>query len=173
MNFTIRDALEEDLLGVAQVKIDTWRSTYRGIIRDELLDGLDLQEQAEKFGDLLFDEKQQKFLIIAENEGKIIGFAAGGRERSGEYEITGEIYAIYVLAEVQNQGIGKALLYESFIRLNKMNLRSILLWVLEQNQSRKFYEKYGGREIDKKIMEIAGDQHLLLGYAWKEVDIFR
>lgn len=34
----IHDATVSDLPGIAKVKVDTWRTTYRGILSDETLD---------------------------------------------------------------------------------------------------------------------------------------
>jgi Acetyltransferase (GNAT) family. len=50
-------------------------------------------------------------VYVAENKsGKIVGFAAGGRERMGKYMYQGELFAIYILEEYQRQGIGRQLL---------------------------------------------------------------
>lgn len=134
----LREAAREDLLGITKVKIDTWKSTYKGMISDEILDNLDLNEQAEKLKDLLPRKDDKKFLLAAEVDGVIVGFAAGGIERDGKYGVDGEVYAIYVLKEYQNQNIGKNLMKYSIEKLSDMGLISSLVWVLESNPYKQY-----------------------------------
>jgi len=164
----IRDAKTEDLLSIAKVKIDTWHSTYRGFITDDVLDKFDLSEQAEKFGELIPQGCEKKFLIVAEANGTIVGFAAGGSERDGKYGIDGEVYAVYVHEKYQNQGIGNNLMVHSAEKLANMGFESMLVWVLEDNPFKRFYEKYGGTQIDKKPFEISDNGHFVVAYAWKD-----
>ncbi|MCX7749311.1 MAG: GNAT family N-acetyltransferase [Clostridia bacterium] len=165
MKFVIRDANHKDLIDIAKVKIDTWRSTYRGLIPDDILDHFEVNDQAEQFGEIL--KSPQNFLIVAEWEGTIAGLAAGGPEREGKYGIDGEVYAIYVLKEYQNTGAGKELMAQSAKKLVNMGFQSMLVWVLEKNPYRRFYEKIGGREIGKKTFGIGGENQKFAAYAWE------
>lgn len=166
--FMVRDVSEEDLLGIAKVKIDTWKTTYKGIISDEILDKLDLNEQAEKFKELLPAKDDKKFLLAVEVDSAIVGFAAGGIGRDGKYGVDGEIYAIYVLEEYQNQNIGKYLMKYSIEKLSEMGLISFLVWVLESNPYKQFYEKLGGVQIDRKPLDSSDGSPFIIAYAWKD-----
>lgn len=165
----VRDAKVEDLLSIAKVKIDSWGSTYRGIIADDILDNFDVQEQAKKFGELIPQGMEKKFLIVAEANGKIMGFAAGGSEREGKYEVDGEVYAIYVLQEYQNEGIGKELMAHSVKKLITMGFDSMLVWVLEKNPYKAFYEKLGGIQFNKKPLEMGDNKEQVMAYVWKDL----
>jgi len=169
MKCIIRDAQAEDLMGIAKVKIDTWRSTYKGIISDEILAGFDLKEQAEKFKELLTGGSNGTFFIAAEADGVLVGFAAGGTERDGKYGIDGEVYAVYVLQEYQNRGVGRMLMECSAEKLAGMGFKSLLVWVLEDNPYRNFYEKHGGILIDKKQLELGGNKYCVTAYAWRDL----
>lgn len=127
-----------------------------------------MDEQAEKFKDMIPEGHEKKFLIVAESYGAIAGFAAGGAERDGKYGIDGEVYAVYVQKEYQNQGIGKMLMACSAERLASMGFESMLVWVLEDNPYKRFYERNGGIQIDKKVLEIGSNQHFLVAYAWRD-----
>jgi GNAT superfamily N-acetyltransferase len=163
----LREASIDDLIGIAKVKIDTWKTTYKGIISDEALENLDLYEQAEKFKDLLPEKDNKKFLLVAEVDGVIVGFSAGGIEREGNYGIDGEVYAIYVLKQYQNQNIGKSLMKCSIEKLSGMGLNSFLIWVLESNPYKQFYEKLGGVQIDRKPLDSSDDSPFITAYAWE------
>ncbi|MDP4183106.1 MAG: GNAT family N-acetyltransferase [Bacillota bacterium] len=169
----IRDAKKEDLLNVAKVKIDTWRTAYGRIVSDEILNNFDLDEQAKKLGELIEQCDGKKFLAVAEASGEVVGFAAGGSERDGKHGIDGEVYAIYVFKEHQNQGIGKKLMEYSAKKLEGMGFNSMLVWVLEENRYKRFYEKHGGIQIDKKSLEIGGEDHFIVAYAWREMRDFQ
>src|SRR5690606_37668646 len=116
--------------GIARVHVDSWRTTYKGIVSESVLQNLSYEQRAENWrrGIELND------LYVAEDEsGSIVGFATGGKERTGNYEADGELYAIYLLDEVQGMGIGKELIQTIAGSLQEQGLTSMLVWVLEQN----------------------------------------
>jgi hypothetical protein len=51
----IRDALQTDAAGIARVHVNSWRSTYRGIVPDQFLDSLSLERREQYWHDLLSD----------------------------------------------------------------------------------------------------------------------
>lgn len=78
----IRKARSEDAKGIAKVHIDSWRTTYRGIVPDTYLKALHYEEKEEIWKRAILTGS----VFIAENEeGQIVGFANGGKERSGQY----------------------------------------------------------------------------------------
>lgn len=84
------------------------------------------------------------------------------------YGVAGEVYAIYVLKEYQNQNIGRNLMKYSIEKLSKMGLISFLVWVLESNPYKQFYEKLGGTQIDRKPLDSSDGSPFLIAYAWKD-----
>ena len=110
-------------------------------------------------------------VYVAESEsGKIVGFSTGGKERSGKYnDFTGELYAIYILEEYQGQGIGRKLIKPVIEDLIESDISSMLVLVLEQNNSRYFYEAIGGKPIDLLEVVIAGQKLKELVYGWDDI----
>ncbi len=114
-------------------------------------------------------------VYVAEgNEGIIVGFSKGDKERSGNYNgYDGELYAIYILKEYQGKGIGKALVKPIIDEIKGMGLNSMLVLVLEENNSRQFYESLEGSIIDTIEVEIGGKKLTELVYGWEDIsDIF-
>jgi ribosomal protein S18 acetylase RimI-like enzyme len=147
----IRKATSSDTPGIAKVQVDSWRSTYKGIIPNDFLDSLSYDKQEAKWNELIKNRKTITF--VAENPLKqIIGFATGGPERTGKYSYESELYAIYILKEYQRKGIGKQLIQG----LIKEGMSSFLVWVLADNPSRRFYEKLGGKKIGTESITIGG-----------------
>ncbi|ASF40622.1 N-acetyltransferase [Halobacillus halophilus] len=135
----IRRAAVTDAEGVAKVQVDSWRSTYERIVPEEYLTSMTYENRAQKWKEMI----TKQMVYVAENcEGDIIGFSNGGQARSRTYpEYEGELYALYLLKKHQRNGLGKRLIEPIIHELNKMNIYSMLVFVLADNDSRFFYEK--------------------------------
>lgn len=163
----IRKARIEDAAGIAKVHVDSWRTTYKGIVPDTFLDNLSYEQR-----ELIWKKgMNENNVYIAENEnGQVIGFSTGGKERTGKYEAyTGELYAIYILKEYQGKGIGRLLVRSVVADLKDKNLNSMLIWAIEENPACHFYERLGGKKIDTEEIEIAGEILNEVAYGWADV----
>ena len=108
--------------------------------------------------------------VVENKVGEIVGFSKGGKERSSKYKgYDGEIYAIYILQEYQGKGIGIALVKPIINDLIGVGINSMLVLVLKDNNSRKFYESLGGRKIDTVEVEIGGNKLSELVYGWEDI----
>ncbi|WP_409254236.1 N-acetyltransferase family protein [Bacillus sp. SCS-153A] len=162
----VRKATPEDSLGIAKVQVDTWKSTYQGIVPDKYLDSMTLKSRDEKWKAIL----NKGTVYVAEEKGTIVGFSSGGSERTGNYpEFQGELYAIYILKDYQRKGLGKLLLQPVVNDLIQKNILSMIVVVLEDNPSRYFYESLGASLLDTVQAEIGGKQLLERVYGWKDI----
>lgn len=129
-------------------------STYTGLIKDDVLNNLSVsakgnnQEQA-------IGSNEMIYVALNEKE-QIIGFASGGKSRSPEYPYDGELYAIYLLKEYQQQGIGRKLIQSIVNELQSGGYQSMIVWVLSQNPSKLAYERLGGIVLVSKDIQIGG-----------------
>ncbi|WP_425339520.1 N-acetyltransferase family protein [Lentibacillus salicampi] len=110
----------------------------------------------------------QSSVYVAETgDGKIVGFSTGGKERGGKYAgYDGELYAIYIFEEYQGGGLGKKLVKPIADELIQDGFKSMLVWVLEDNAAKYFYEKLGGQYIDTTDITIAGAELKEIAYGW-------
>lgn len=93
----VREAQMADAVAIGRVLVETWRAQYRGVVSDDYLDGLTVGAQARRWELRLSDPTSQAFAYVAETEnGRVVGFAAGGAERNGDALYAGELYAIYI-----------------------------------------------------------------------------
>lgn len=163
----IRRAELGDAKGMAKVHVDSWRTTYKEIVHQSFLDSLSYSERETRWSKQITDQE----VFVAENEqGEIVGFAAGGKERSGTYpDYDGELYAIYLLKEVQGQGIGKALVKRVAHSMLEKGYNSMLVLVLAENRSRYFYETLGAVQIHTEVETIAGERYEEAVYGWKSI----
>ncbi|WP_242225286.1 GNAT family N-acetyltransferase [Bacillus cereus group sp. BfR-BA-01380] len=157
-----------DAKELAHVHVDSWRETYEGIMPKEVLDKKSYEKREGLWRKIL--QEQQSHVYVAKTvDGKIIGFADGGKERTGSYEYEGELYAIYILKEYQRNHLGKKLLKAVAADLYKNDYQSMLVWVVANNPSKYFYEALQGSFIDEKVIE---ELHVKeIAYGWKDIKI--
>mgnify|MGYP000949126758 FL=1 len=162
----IRKAEIKDSKCIAKVNIDVWRTTYRGIMPDEDLDNLSCHDREKFCKELLEKKENDAFIYVAEDEIKgVIGFISGGRERERNDDSSCEIYAIYVSKEFQRKGIGRSLFKKALEEFIGLNLKSLKIWVLNENPYKRFYEKLGGKQIESK--KIKGLD--IVAYGWDDI----
>lgn len=168
----IRDATPADAAAMAHVRVKAWQQAYRGILPDDLLDKMDEAAITERWRTIVLPNPGPGvFNLVIEDENRlVVGFAAGGPERTPDPQYPGEIYALYVLPGCQRHGAGQALISAGVEKLLAQGLQSLLIWVLEQNHiGRSFYEKIGGQPVRSKKVEIGNALYPEIGYGWKDM----
>jgi L-amino acid N-acyltransferase YncA len=172
-NWLIRKAAAADAAGIARVHVDSWRSTYAGIMPDTLLAGMTYADREEMWINRLSNQENPNPLLVAEDaQGRIVGFAAAGPERTSRPDYGAEVYAVYLLEAEQGAGIGKVLFTEAASRLRELGYDSLLVWVARDNPACGFYAALGGVLIDEKEEEYGGRGIKLLAYGWQGLDEF-
>jgi len=140
----IRKAKKPDAEGIARVHVRSWQSAYRGILPDDFLAELDLDQRTQRWGDILANLGSRQHLWVAESTG-IVGFVQAGPNRDKEAPVSaGEVYAIYLDPDVVGTGLGRRLFTRAVGRLRRESYLYATLWVLEENhRARRFYEAAG------------------------------
>jgi ribosomal protein S18 acetylase RimI-like enzyme len=169
MTASIRPARLQDAPGIAKVQVDSWRSTYKGLIDDVFLAGLSYDGRSQNWTQNLTAPQKVRFLQVAETEpGQIVGFVFAGPEREGDPIYQGEIYAIYLFQQAQGQGLGRKLILTAMQELCERGFSSMLLWVLKDNlAARKFYEAVGGDTLREKPVELGSQILVEVAYGRK------
>jgi GNAT superfamily N-acetyltransferase len=166
----IRDATVEDADGIARVHVTAWQETYRGLMSDEFLDRLSVEQRAKRWKQTLSDPADVYHrVIVAGNDNEIVGFANYGKNRSDDAEYRGELFAIYVLKKFQGQGIGRELVKRVAQGLLAQDISSMLVWVLAKNPYRRFYESLGGVRLREQMIDFAGESLREKAYGWRDI----
>jgi len=167
---SIKQACTEDAPGIAQVHVDSWRTTYPGIVPQNYLDQLSYEGHTRGWASQL--RNPRLYTYVAEDEsGHIVGFVSGGAEREGDPLFKGELYAIYLLQACQGQGIGRLLTRALVKRLVQVGMNSMLLWVFAANPACRFYEALGGQQVKTKQIEIDGVTLDEIAYGWTDIKV--
>lgn len=167
----IRPAAQADAPQIAAVHVASWQTTYAGMLPDEFLAGLSAERRTPQWERILERTAEGGGVFVAEDpNGGIVGFAHVGLPAElPEYEAI--LYSIYLLKSAQGQGLGKGLLCAAAHWLIGQGYRSMMLWVLDQNPTVRFYEAMGGKPIGQKADRIGETQVIELGYGWSDVGV--
>ena len=137
----VRPARLEDARPTAEVHVETWRATYPGVMPQELLDNLSVDEREALWRQRIPDVRTSQFVAEGGEADGLLGFVSVGPSFSQPG--VGELYAIYVRPEAQGRGVGLALMDVGVGRLAATWDQAILLVATENPQARSFYERYG------------------------------
>jgi len=171
----VREANLNDVRAIARVHVDTWHTTYKGIIPESYLAKLSYQQRENAWQKILENTaSSSQFIYVAENDsGEIIGFADGGKERTGDRTYKGELYSIYILETYQRQGIGYQLTLAVVDKLSELGFDSMLVWVLADNPACGFYENIGGQKVYERRIERGGVTLNEIAYGWQNITTVR
>jgi GNAT superfamily N-acetyltransferase len=169
VSMRIRPSKVTDAHSISCVYIQTWQDTYLSLVPFGYLYSMSQSHLEQGFIDELKSKKVISY--VAEDHGEVVGFASGGYERHGDYIYRGEIYALYVLKNHQRQGIGTELVSALTTKLNHFGIYSMLVWVLERNPYRRFYEKINGIYLRKQRMPFAGEILDTTAYGWLDTNL--
>ena len=167
MALLVRRMKPEDAPSVAEIHIASWREAYRGIIRQDFLDSLDVAQRSAGWKAGVEKNDPPILRLVCEREGKILGFACGLGNRSPTEmpDCDSELWAIYVDPQSTRGGVGRALLEGFKAELRAVGKTKLCIWALQENtRARRFYEKSGGVLKGTKITKIAGQELPEVGY---------
>ncbi len=163
----IRQATEEDAYGIAMVTVESWQSTYKGIVEDKVLRGMTIEDKTKRWKRKIGDGS---ILFVAEDEGLIIGYVHAGEERTGSSGYDSELYAIYLLDQYHRQGIGQSMISMAALALSEQKFTSMIVWVMEGNRAEDFYLKLGAQRVGNDQLRLGDTTHLLHGLGWERLE---
>jgi GNAT superfamily N-acetyltransferase len=172
--WNVRAAVIHDARAIAEVHVESWKSTYRGIFPEALLKGLSVEKRESFWRDSLAapEPPSPATLVGCDACGNVVAFVSGGKERTGQLGCDGEIYAIYLRQEAQRKGLGASLVRQFVHELDARGFGSMAVWVLALNPSRKFYERLGGTVIAQQQIEQGGQPFVEVAYGWQSLNVF-
>lgn len=169
-SYEIRKAVLSDAEGIAHVHVKSWQTSYRSIIEQSFLDNISYEQRLKSRKEIL--KSKDTLQLVVTFEGEIVGFVNAGPLRPEVYNEQlslsndeaikrGEIYAIYLLREHQQKGLGKILYQECRRWFKAQGYPHFVTWGLANNtRARRFYESEGGEMIGEVTIEI-GDKNYL------------
>ena len=153
MKHIIRKMNKDDCKGMTHVITIAWNETYKGIVPDEILDNLYLneKEREEKAKNRFNEDDNHQFVLEVDN--KIVGYMNVGISDDKDYHHCGEIHAIYIINGYKGYGFGREMIDFGIKELKEMHCDKMLIGCLVGNPTNKFYEHIGGKLIKQRIFE--------------------
>ena len=161
----IRPSKQADARAMARIYVQSWHETYMGIVPAGYLSTMTISGFVPMFLNEIRSGRTISY--IAEEAGAgAVGFISGGHERKDDCIYSGEIYSLYVLSRFQRIGIGSRLVSLLANEFNRNGIYSMLVWVLKQNPSRRFYEKINGIYLRSERIPLGGNLLEGVAYGW-------
>ncbi len=143
----IRPLRVDDAEELAALHLAVWRSAYGGLVAAAGFDSVDLAERAQRWrATARGDVDPPRSALVAEEDGRLVGFVAFGDPRDDDVDASAEVLALYVDEARWGTPVGHRLLSAARAELAAAGDERLYLWVLTDNpRARSFYERAGLR----------------------------
>lgn len=164
-----REATPDDALSIAALHSESWRSAYRGILRDAFLDGPVFEYHRTMWTERATAPRPDQWVLLAEDDSGLQGFVCLFGEdhpKWGAY-----VDNLHVKPVSKGQGTGAVLLRRAAARTAALYPNAgIYLWVYEENHpARGFYHYLGARNAERHVSEPpGGGEAAALRYIWPD-----
>ena len=151
----VRPAAIADARRMATINVRSWRTTYRGMLPDGLLDSRDVKALTDDFVHTLANRRPRRSILVAEGGRgpihRVVAYAAlapASEESAAGIDVPADEVAVlqmlYVDPRWMRRGFGRAL-HEAILEVAQtLNYRKAVLWVVPENTgARAFYEAHG------------------------------
>lgn len=139
----VRRATLDDALAIAGIHVSAWRTAYRGLIPDQVLDSLSVASRETRWRRILGTPQSTSRVWVAADGDFVVGFASTAPTVDEDATPgTAELYTLYLDPSWVGQGVGKLLLAHAVGDLGARGFALVTLWVLAENRkAREFFER--------------------------------
>ncbi len=142
---SIRKATPQGARRIAEINIASWRAAYTGLLDDDLLANLSVDDRERGWRERL-DDSAVHAVLVAEMDGALVGYALTerGRDVDLDPDATPELASLYLDPAAWGKGVGEPLMDAAIADLQQRGFAEVVLWVLEGNERAiRFYERAG------------------------------
>lgn len=170
MSIEISAAMIGDSAGIAHAQIMSYRTAYKHFFPPSYFAQMTEEEQTQDWHDLLSDPGHDPVLIAVNGTRGVVGYALGKADREDFEAWECELVALHVLPEYQRRGIGSRLFAAMARELQKRGKTALILWTIEGNPVRAFYERLGGTLVGEKRYDVDGMTVTEVAFSWGNID---
>lgn len=166
----IRRAAPRDAEAIARVRIDGWRTSYRGLIPSAYLDGMQVDASTALWDKILSAGPNPASVFVASHGDEVIGFAAGSVLAEPKFGLNAELTAVYLRREFQRVGLGRRLIAAVVDAQRALGADGMIVWVIAANKpARAFYEALGAELLVEQAFQWDGMDLLEAAYGWRDL----
>jgi GNAT superfamily N-acetyltransferase len=167
---SIRRATPGDAPAIARVRVDGWRTTYRGMIPDAYLDGMQVEASTAIWDRVLNAGANTTCVFVAAHGADVVGFSGGNLLRETNHGFDAELTAVYLRGEFQRAGLGRQLVGAVVGAQRGYGATGLIAWVIAGNKpAREFYERLGGELVVEQPFHWDGMDLVEAGYGWRDL----
>lgn len=146
---TVEPATVADVPALAAVFLRCWRTAYRGVVADEIIDGLDPDRVESSWRALVAEHR----VLIARAGGVPVGMVRFGADE--DEPACGHVFSLYVDPAAAGAGVGRTLLARAAGELAASGYRRATLWVFAANErALRFYRAAGWEATGETRVEV-------------------
>ncbi|HEY2372882.1 MAG TPA: GNAT family N-acetyltransferase [Gaiellaceae bacterium] len=135
----IEPASPADAPALATVFVRCWRDGYRGVVADQILDALAVDDAERRWHTLV---AEHRVLVARDGDGSAVGMVRFGADEDDPR--LGHVFSLYVDPAASGAGVGRALLVHACAELASSGFSRATLWVFEANErALRFYRANG------------------------------
>jgi len=155
---------------MARVRAASWHAAYHHILPEHELARVTRLRSEERLESALLARRRGVRLLVAERPGAgPIGYAWCGPQNDRRLRaFAGEVYELYLHPQHQRAGVGTLLLSHALWTLIELGMHPVVVWVLERNPARHFYETCGGTLVARGSIDFGSHRTTRLAYGWRE-----
>jgi len=170
-DLVIRIAVADDARAIAQVRVDAWRTTYKGMIPDAYLAAMSVDDSEVLWSRVLNAASSRASVFVAASGRDIVGFAAGNLLAEPKYGLDAELTAVYVRRDSQRAGVGSRLVGAVVAAERAQGATGLITWVIAANKgARAFYERLDAELLIEQPFQWDGMDLVEAGYGWRNLD---
>jgi GNAT superfamily N-acetyltransferase len=166
----IRRAAPRDAEAIARVRIDGWRTAYRGLVPAAYLDGMQVDASTAMWDKILTAGPNPASVFVATHGDEVVGFAAGNMLAEPRFGLNAELTAVYLRREFQRVGLGRRLIAAVVDAQRALGATGMIVWVIAGNKpARAFYEALGAELLIEQAFQWDGMDLLEAAYGWRDL----
>ncbi|WP_160687104.1 GNAT family N-acetyltransferase [Clostridium sp. C2-6-12] len=165
----IRKANDSDIELIANLYIENWKKTYRGLLSNEFLNSLKVSDGIQKWQEYL--KKERHMIFVAYEDEKFLGFSAC--KEDDEIESCLYLDSLHVSEASRGKGIGTKLINTVGHYAYSQGYKCMSICIVKGNSNAKIlYEKLGATHYKDFIDYFGGTQSNSEKLIWDNLNSF-
>lgn len=165
--FRIREVAPAEYPAIADLHIASWRTAYRGIVKDRFLDETIYENRRAHWADTATWTIWGFVLAAEAPDGTLVGFIACWEDRASGFDVL--LDNLHIHPDHRGGGLGRALVAAAAARIAQAGYRSLYLYCFRDNErARRFYRSIGGTVDEEGFDETFGEKLPHVRIVWPD-----
>jgi GNAT superfamily N-acetyltransferase len=167
----VRLALPDDAMAIATIHADNWQRSYRGILRDDYLDGPVIGDRQVVWKRRLSNsaDSSLQFIAVIERPGGLAAFVCAYLDADPEWGALLDNLHVAFASRGQRLGLRLMACAAAWVIAERPASR-LHLWTYEKNRpARRYYERLGGEVVNQHAEPAPDGSHVrAVRYGWRD-----